>query len=350
MSDGRTLAGVKKLAMEGVAQLSEPISMNGLEKLYWEHVLKYGGGTAGTGAVDSVNGKSGVVVLTADDVGAYTKAATDSAVNTVDAKVGAVKTIADGNTQSIAQHQNEITALQTGKEDARSTGSIGASDDPTTKPEGDYYVTEKFVNPPTLPQGSSYVGVMRIDLDFDGSNNGGLIVYYTETGAWYKTKFAGGWASQWHEFGAAAMSPMTARVATDETSLSTLDAQVTSLQQEVDKLKKAQTPVAPHPSTFNPATVELTGGFADNWQDAIHVSTHKVGSPIQITKVNDDPHNAVVMMDPEAAKHVAGITIDHGLPAMWESHAVTIGEKHYTAYISPYKFTKHPLEIGINWK
>lgn len=108
---------------------------------------------------------------------------------------------------------------------------------------------------------------------------------------------------------------------------------------------------APHPHSpvFDPSKVELTGGYADDWRDAVHFSTHKVGSPITITKVSDDPHNAVVIMDVDAAKHVQGVTIDGGLPAVWESHAITIGEKQYTAFISPYAFTKHPLDIGIVW-
>lgn len=108
---------------------------------------------------------------------------------------------------------------------------------------------------------------------------------------------------------------------------------------------------APLPDKFDPSSVALTGGFSDNWQDQVHVSTHHTGSPITITKVDDTAHNAVILLDEDAAPHVAGFTIDGGLPAQWDSHAVTWqdGSKH-VAFISPYKFTKRSLVIGINWK
>lgn len=109
----------------------------------------------GVGGVQSINGQTGDVTLTADDVGAETE---------------------------------------------RATGTIGQADDPTTKSEGDYYVTEKFVNSPTLPGGASYVGLLRIDDDFDGSNNGGLIAYYTDNGIFIKKRLAAGWESNWQHY------------------------------------------------------------------------------------------------------------------------------------------------------
>ncbi|AUR90140.1 coil containing protein [Vibrio phage 1.138.O._10N.261.48.A1] len=259
-----------------------------------------------TGDVTSVNGHKGDVTLTAGDVGAYTRGEAEA---------------------------------------KRATGTIGASDDPATKPEGDYYVQEKFIGAPTIAS-DQYVGVMRIDLDFDGSDNGGLIEYVTGEAIFYKPKFAGGWAADWIK-APASQAAMTRTISTLSSEETTLEQKVTELEKKVTALEGGGS--APKPDAFNPEAVELTGGYADNWQDAVHVSTHKAGSPITITKVSDEPHNAVVMMPPEAAMHVAGITIDGGLPAKWESHAVTISNKQYTAFISPYQFTKHPLEIGIVW-
>ena len=272
------------------------------------------GGGSGTGEVDTVNGISpdaaGNVQLTASDVGAHSRGDAD---NKFELK--------------------------------RATGTIGAADDPEKKPEGDYYVTESFIGAPTVASGN-YVGVMRIDLDFDGSDNGGLIVYVTEAAVFYKPKFSGGWGSAWIE-APKAQAAMARTLSTLSSEEQTLEAQVAELEKKVQVLEGGGS--APKPDKFNPSEVALTGGYADSWQEAIHVSTHKTGSPITITKMSDDPHNAVVMMTPEAAGHVTGVTIDGGLPAKWESHAVVIGEKQYTAFISPYKLTKHPLNIGIAW-
>lgn len=263
-------------------------------------------GGAGTGEVDTVNGVSpdskGNVQLTASDVGSYGKGESEQKF-----------------------------------EPKRATGLIDQTVDPTTKPEGDYYVTEKFIGAPTIASGS-YVGVMRINLDFDGSDNGGLIEYYADGVMYYKVKFTGGW-SGWVEV-------PKAQAAMART-LSTLSSEEQTLEARVAELEKHS--AAPKPAVFNPDEVALTGGYADNWRDAVHVSTHKTGSPITITKLSDDAHNAVVMMSPEEARHVVGVTIDGGLPAKWESHAVTIDGKQYAAFISPYKLTKHPLNIGIVW-
>ena len=263
-----------------------------------------------TGAVNSVNGHTGDVTLTASDVGAYSRGESDN-----------------------------------NYEGKRSTGVIGGTDDPTKKPEGDYYVTEKFIGAPVIAS-NQYTGVMRIDLDFDGSNNGGLIEYITADAVFCKPKFAGGWGVDWIKAPAsqAAMTRTMSALSSEET---TLEAKVAELESKVTELEKHSP--APKPDRFDPSTVALTAGYADNWQDAIHVSTHKTGSPITITKVSDEPHNAVVMMTPEAESHVTGITIDGGLPAKWESHGVTIDGRQYTAFISPYKLTKHPLSIGIVW-
>ncbi|AUR92937.1 coil containing protein [Vibrio phage 1.179.O._10N.286.45.F12] len=263
-----------------------------------------------TGAVNSVNGHTGDVTLTASDVGVYSRGESDN-----------------------------------NYEGKRSTGVIGAADDPTKKPEGDYYVNEKFIGAPVIAS-NQYIGVMRIDLDFDGSDNGGLIEYITADTIFYKPKFAGGWASDWIEApkAQAAMARTLSALGAEET---TLEAKVAELESKVTELEKHSS--APKSGKFDPLTVALTAGYADNWQGAIHVSTHKTGSPITVTKVSDEPHNAVVMMAPEAASHVTGITIDGGLPAKWESHGVTIDGKQYTAFISPYKLTKHPLSIGIVW-
>ncbi|BAV81110.1 hypothetical protein [Vibrio phage CKB-S2] len=390
-------------------------------------------GGSGGGAVESVNGHVGKVTLGASDVGAYTRGESDNNF-----------------------------------EPKRATGTIGQADDPTTKPEGDYYVTEKFTNAPALPVGVSYIAPLRIDLDFDGSNNGGLITYYTDAGLFYKIKLAGGWETEWRntlpsltsfsytwssagntkypvpqeqinvvahdpipnnapfgnlklllsketiDAGIASIDPATGAVTplksgwvhlmgvapngantgwfhiwvaqagqgnTDPTTSSGVPAnldgekgplqiragarlfsaptpdlnyqeEIKRLEKRVSDLEAQQHGGAPRPdkpAAFDPATVALTAGYADNWQDAIHVSTHKTGSPIQITKVSDDPHKAVVMMSPEAATHVKGITLDGGLAAKWESHTVTIVGKQYTAFISPYALTKHPIDIGIEW-
>ncbi|CAH9011895.1 putative coil containing protein [Vibrio phage 284E43-1] len=274
------------------------------------------GGGSGTGEVDTVNGISpdaaGNVQLTAGDVGAHSRGDADNKF-----------------------------------EPKRATGTIGASDDPTTKLEGDYYATEKFINAPLLPDGESYVGLISVNLDFDGSNNGGLITYYTNAGLFYKMKFAGGWSQDWVAVISVGSSALSAQINTIATREGDLEREVAQIDSEIKSLSPHHS--APVPDEFNSATVALTGGYADSWQEAIHVSTHKTGSPITITKMSDDPHNAVVMMTPEAAGHVTGITIDGGLPAKWESHAVVIGEKQYTAFISPYKLTKHPLDIGIAW-
>ncbi|CAH9013271.1 putative coil containing protein [Vibrio phage 417E50-1] len=162
-----------------------------------------GDGGSGTGEVDTVNGISpdaaGNVQLTASDVGAHSRGDADSKF-----------------------------------EPKRATGTIGAADDPTKKPEGDYYVNEGFIGAPTIASGN-YVGVMRIDLDFDGSNNGGLIVYVTDAAVFYKPKFAGGWGSAWIETpkAQAAMSRTLSALSSEE---QTLEAKVTEIEKEVAAL------------------------------------------------------------------------------------------------------------------
>ncbi len=173
-------------------------------------------GGAGTGEVDTVNGISpdaaGNVQLTASDVGAHSRGDAD---NKFELK--------------------------------RATGTIGAADDPTKKPEGDYYVTESFIGAPPVASGN-YVGDMRIDLDFDGSDNGGLIVYVTDAAVFYKPRFAGGWAANW--IGApseqAAMARTLSTLSTEEMAL---EKKVTDLEKEVAALSGG---AAPTP-TFDPS-------------------------------------------------------------------------------------------------
>lgn len=113
---------------------------------------------AAAGAVTSVNGHKGDVKLTASDVGAYTRGESES------------------------NFEKKI-----------STGTIQQADDPKTKPEGDYYVTEKFVG---APDGLvNYVGVMSIRADYDGSDNGTLIIYVTDSDVYYAIKYTGGWSN-----------------------------------------------------------------------------------------------------------------------------------------------------------
>lgn len=74
-------------------------------------------------------------------------------------------------------------------------GAIGNFDDPKALGTNAYYVAEDFVDPPVLT--GSYVGLMLIQDDIDGSN-GKLITYYTQEGVFYRQKFAGGW-EPWSE-------------------------------------------------------------------------------------------------------------------------------------------------------
>lgn len=92
-----------------------------------------------------------------------------------------------------------LTSQDINAEPLRASGTIGFSQDPTTMAQGDYYVTEKFLNSPDLPQGVSYVGLVRIDVDFDGSDNGGLIQYYSDNGIYLKKKLASGWEASWED-------------------------------------------------------------------------------------------------------------------------------------------------------
>lgn len=117
-----------------------------------------------TGTVTSVNNKTGVVVIDSEDVNA---------------------------------------------EPLRASGTIDQNQDPTTMPQGDYYVQQKFLNSPDLPSGVSYVGPLRIDEDFDGSNNGALIQYFTSDGQYTKRKLSGGWDTDWKKVG-----PTTAKYRT----------------------------------------------------------------------------------------------------------------------------------------
>lgn len=126
-----------------------------------------GAAAAGTGAVDTVNNKApdagGNVTLTASDLGAYSRGETD----------------------------NKIAASIQSKAPKMAEGIIESTDDPKAKPEGDYYVTQKFIG---APDGlKTYIGVMSIRDDYDGSNNGGLIVYVTDSDIYYTVKYTGGW-------------------------------------------------------------------------------------------------------------------------------------------------------------
>ncbi|AUR98933.1 coil containing protein [Vibrio phage 1.257.O._10N.286.46.A4] len=191
-------------------------------------------GGAGTGEVDTVNGVSpdaaGNVQLTASDVGAHSRGDADNRFET-----------------------------------KRATGTIGAADDPEKKPEGDYYVTESFIGAPTVASGN-YVGPMRINLDFDGSDNGGLIEYITDAAVFYKPKFAGGWASDWIE----APKAQAAMART----LSTLGAEETALEKKVADLEKEVAALggggsAPTP-TFDPSMFQsaVDHGYAADDQGA----------------------------------------------------------------------------------
>lgn len=77
------------------------------------------------------------------------------------------------------------------------TGTVGASTDFKTLATGRYYVTEGFIGAPSLPNNGSYVGLMDVIDDYDGSSNGRLVRYYTEAGLYYIRKLTGGWESDW---------------------------------------------------------------------------------------------------------------------------------------------------------
>lgn len=100
---------------------------------------------------------------------------------------------------------------------------------------------------------------------------------------------------------------------------------------------------------FDSSKVELTGGFADDFTQAINFSNHKIASPITITKQGNDAHHIVLMMSEEASRHVAGITLNGGLPAIWESHVLTIADKNYVAFLSPYPITENSITVGVLW-
>lgn len=76
-------------------------------------------------------------------------------------------------------------------------GLITSADDPRTKPAGRYYVNEKFIGAPTL-SGNDYVGLIDVIKNYDGSNNGDLIKYFTKEGMHYLIRYAGGWEVQWN--------------------------------------------------------------------------------------------------------------------------------------------------------
>ncbi|AUR98600.1 coil containing protein [Vibrio phage 1.254.O._10N.286.45.C8] len=197
-----------------------------------------GSGGSGTGEVDTVNGISpdaaGNVQLTASDVGAHSRGDAD---NKFELK--------------------------------RATGTIGAADDPEKKPEGDYYVTESFIGAPAVASGN-YVGVMRIDLDFDGSDNGGLIVYVTEAAVFYKPKFSGGWGSAWIEApkAQAAMARTLSTLSVEETAL---EKKVADLEKEVAALSGG---AAPTP-TFDPSMFQsaVDHGYAADDQGIKSIAT-----------------------------------------------------------------------------
>ncbi len=108
-------------------------------------------------------------------------------------------TLAINNDQVITDSQlstirGQIAALEAGQT-PDVTGTIGVNDNPMNMAEGDYYVTEKFVGAPTIA--GDYVGLMQIRDDFDGNDNGKLLMYYTDESVFYKLKFAGGWEDFW---------------------------------------------------------------------------------------------------------------------------------------------------------
>lgn len=273
---------IKKKAMESV--VGDDHSINEIEKRYWEYVYHHGagGGSGGSGDVTSVNGHKGDVVLTAGDVGAYTKAEVDGA---------------DGKLSS------RIATLESApKVDAYS------------KTESDAKYIQQYVHNPLKYDTKLHKWVITQD----------PVVVESEISG-YKAQF------------------------------DSLKAQLLSTEARVSKLEAApaHTPSGGHdvtPVAFDPANVELTGGFGEDYSSVITFSNHKKGSPISVVNGTGKPAYAFVLMTPEAAGHVTGITLDGGLPAMWDKKGVEISNTNYVAFKSPYKLTAHSVEIGFNWK
>lgn len=91
------------LEIDGKTYTQENIA-DGLAALFGQT----GGGVAG---VVSVNGKTGIVKLTAEDVDAYTKEEVDDLINQINSEIDALEQTVNGHTQDIDTINSEIVAI-----------------------------------------------------------------------------------------------------------------------------------------------------------------------------------------------------------------------------------------------
>ena len=91
------------LEIDGKTYTQENIA-DGLAALFGQT----GGGVAG---VVSVNGKTGIVKLTAEDVDAYTKEEVDDLINQINSEIDALEHTVNGHTQDIDTINSEIVAI-----------------------------------------------------------------------------------------------------------------------------------------------------------------------------------------------------------------------------------------------
>lgn len=124
------------LEINGTTYTSDTIS-DGLSALFGQS----GGGVAG---VVSVNGKTGIVKLTAEDVDAYTKEEVDDLINQINSEIDALEQTVNGHTQDIDTINSEIVAIN-GKVETLE-GKVDALESDNTANKADIATLKDDVN------------------------------------------------------------------------------------------------------------------------------------------------------------------------------------------------------------
>lgn len=262
-----------------------------------------------------------------------------------------------------------LTATDVHAEQARASGTIGGSTDMDSLAEGDYYVTEQFPGAPVTKTGT-YTGVINVDLDFD-QGNGGLMTYTTGRQQFFKLKYASNvWDKDWTEVtkeGAGASTGTGVNLPTAPSATLGKDSfYLLSVAQNGDAGWKAFDPssipsggTTPEPSkhhgppatpTFDSTSIGTLYVKDGEWPDADTDFNVGIGGAARDLDFANNPSKLIIGLPAEYDKYVAGIQVNNGLSAQWESKDIQIGPNKYTFFRSPYQFNKDGLTFNLIWR
>lgn len=129
-----------------------------------------------------------------------------------------------------------------------------------------------------------------------------------------------------------------------------LKARVQALENEINH---PLTPINPT-GAFNPSEIKVKSGASDDWPDGTLDSFHgeDIGTHDQVvTGLDVTPSKVLISVPNDAAQHVSGISLEGGLPSVWESKVCDLGHGlSMTVFRSPYEFNEDHLEFEIVWR